>query len=661
MFAVIIDDMRTDNWSAKDSLLKLSVFSDNLYSRFIKSISRISPEKIIIFSKNNVKNLLSDGVELIDNESELSALFFSSPEEYSVVFSSSVFVDINEDFVSILNKNIGEYKIVTDDKEPVCSVLSNKNTAKKLSEACCKINEMLSETYEKIIYDGYSKKIDNPLNYKAFLCDVLQQKTSLLLPEVAQGVFAEDKIPDGNFVIIPPVYFDVGVQVEEGAVIGPCTILMSDTLVSKKAEIRKSVILNDGYVSSGCFIDNSILCENVSVRRYSVIMGGSVLGHASTVGEETIIENNSVILPFTRVDELKKNYVNFKKDNNESPAGFYGYSPEKSALLGAALGRVFNSPRIAVASDGELNSTALKLALMGGLITTGAVCYDFGNTFLSSLHYFMSFCELDCAVFISGNRFGTVITVFTKDSYSLTSSQYYNIKALMVSEKIERCSFDECKKINQIHGMSRMYIQNLIKDFSEPLSFMPVFKCYNKRILSVVEIAISKIGYKSGKKRYIIELNPEGTKVRIESENVIYPDSKIREIVAFFNNDKDVSRLWEYDAVILCFELLRIFNERKLDFKTALKLLPRFYVAEEALNYKGSMCELINKLGSENNVKYKSGEIVIERGENKILVNQKSDSLRIIAKSSTTETAQEMVGDIVKIISSTALPSIDIK
>lgn len=659
MFAVIFDDMRIDSWSVKDSLLKLSVFSDNLYSRFVKSISRISPEKIIVFSKNDIKNLLSDGVELFDNISELSTLFFSSTEEYSVVFSSSVFVDINKDFVSIINKNAGEYKIVNDNKEPLCGVFSNKNIAEKLKESRCRFKDILKETDAEAMFNGYSQKIDNPLNYKAFLSDILQQKTSLLLPEVAQGVYAEDKIPDGNFVIVPPVYFDIGVQVEEGAVIGPCTILMSDTLISKKSEIRKSVILNDGYVSSGCLIDNSILSENVSVRRNSVVMGGSVLGHDSSVGEETIIENNSVILPFTKVDELKKNYVNFKIGNNDSPAGFYGYSPEKSALLGAALGRVFNSPRIAVASDGEMNSTALKLALMGGLITTGAVCYDFGNTFLSSLHYFMSFCELDCAAFISGNRFGTIITVFTKNSYSLTSSQYYNIKALMVSEKIDRCSFDECKRINQIHGMSRMYIQNLIKDFSEPLSFMPVFKCYNKRILNVVEIAISKIGYKSVNKQYVIELNPEGTKVRIESENVIYPDSKIREIVAYFNND--ISNLWEYDSVILCFELLRTFNQRNLDFKSAQKLLPRFYVAEKELNYNGSMCELINKLGNEDTVKYKSGEIVIERGENKILVNHKSDSLRIIAKSSTTETAQEMVGDIVKIISSTALPSIDIK
>ena len=599
-----------------------------------------------------MKNVLNADVEIIDNKSELRTFLLCSPDEYSVVFSSSVFVDVDEAFISVLKENLGEYSVVSAEGQLLCNVFNNKNLALKLSENNHKKSVFSDETESQIVYEGYTKNIKKALNYKCLLDDVLHQKTTELLPEIAQGIFAEDKIPEGNFVIIPPVYFDVGVQVEDGAVIGPGAIIMADTLVSKKSEIRNSFVSKGAYVSSNCLIEGAFLCENVNVRRNSVVLGGSVLGHNSTVGEETIIENNSLILPYTKVDESKQNYINFKKETHESPAGFYGYSPEKAALLGAALGKVFNKPRIAVASDGELNSTSLKLALLSGLMTTGASCYDFGNTFLSALHYYMEFCELDCSVFVSGNRSGTVITVFTKKSYSLTSSQYYNTKALMVSGKIERCTFDECKKINQIHGMTRMYIQNIIKDFNSPLEFVPVFKCCNKRILSVVELAASKIGCKTEDKELVINLNSEGTKVTFEYDNVIYPHSKIREIVSFFSKENVLSDLRDFDAVILSFELLRIFNDKHLDFKSALKLLPKFYVVEDYLNYNGSMHELINKIGDRENVQYKSGDLFLEKRGSKVLVNRLDNGLRIIAKASSSEAAQEIVGDLIRNISS---------
>ncbi|MBO5066363.1 MAG: NDP-sugar synthase [Clostridia bacterium] len=653
MLAVIIDKKRTGNWSERGTLLNLSVFSENLYTLLLKSIMRISPERIIVFSQNDIKNVLSDKVDLIDNEDDLIALFSSEAEGMSAIFSSSFYIDINEKFIFDFITEKKEINVVSDEFEIICSVLKNRKAAKILSENYGCSRKLLDNNAEKLIYNGYSKKLDTPLNYKDFLTDILYGKTSVKLPEIAQGVYAEDKIPEGNFTIIPPVYFDEQVQVENGAVIGPASILAKETLVSKKSNIKNSVLLNGVYISSDVFVDDALLCENVSVRKESVVMGGSVIGYNSTIGEETVIENNSYILPYTKVDERKHQYINFKKETNESPAGFYGYTPEKSALLGAAVGKVFNCPLVAVASDGELNSTALKLGLLGGLITTGATCYDFGNTFLSSLHYFMSFCELECAVFVSGNRFGTVITVFTNRSYSLTSSQYYNIKTLMLSGKIDRCSFGDCKNIRQIHGMSRMYIQNLIKDFNSPFDSMPIFKCENKRILSVAEIASSKVGISSGKNPIVFNLNSDGTKVSAEYAGVMYSDGKLREIVDYYGNDSFAPKLWDFDAVILCFELLHILKIKNISLKQAAKSLPRFYIAEGALKYNESVSSLINRIGGKGRIKYKSGDIYIEDGDNIAVINKSNDDLRIIAKALSSETAEEIVGDILKSISET--------
>lgn len=652
MFVVIIDNKLTESWSECDSLLKLPIFSENLLHCFLRSVSRLSPQKIVIFSQNDIKNVLPHDVDFIDNKREFLNYFLGQSDETSIVFSSGNFIDIDDEFIKIIRENKEDYKFVSTNNEDLCCVLYNRNMVKILSEYSVSFDNIFNDIEQTEIYNGYSKNIEKPLIYKAFLDDILNRKTSVVLPEIAQGIYAEDRIPNGNFVIIPPVYFDSSVQVEDGAVIGPGSILMSETLVSKESEIKNSILMCGVYISSGCYVDNSLLCENVTVRRNSVVMNNSVLGHNSVIGEETVVENNSVIKPYTKVDDIKQQYVNFKKETTQSPAGFYGYSPEKAALLGAAIGQVFNRPRVAIASDGEMNSTALKFALLSGLITTGAACYDFGNTFLSSMHYFMEFCELDCAVFVSGNKLGTFITVFTKNTYSLTSAQYYNIKAMMLSDKIIRCDYDECKNIRQIHGMSRMYVQNLIKNFSSKLDLMPVFNSDNKRIQSVVEIAASKIGYATGKKRLVFNINSEGTKATVEYENMLYPENKIKEIVEYFNGNNAVSTLWKLDCLILSFELLRVLHENNLDLKSASNLLPQYYVAESSLKFNNSLSKLINKFGEKSKVEYKSGDIFINNGNNKIRINKKDDELRIVAKAASVEIAKEMVGDILKIISS---------
>ena len=485
------------------------------------------------------------------------------------------------------------------------------------------------------------------------MTDILNKKINILLPEIAEGIFAEDSIPQGDFSIIPPVYFDRDVQVECGSIIGPNTIMMKETLVSKNSNIKNSVLLNGCFVSSDCYVDGVLMSDNVSVRRNSIILSESVLGGNCFVGEESVVENESLIKPFTRIDNFKKIFINYKRETNQSRAGFYGYTPEKAALLGASIGIVFEKSKIAVASDGELNSLALKLALLGGMITTGASCYDFGNSFMSSLHYFMEFCELDCAVFVSGNKSGTIITVFQSGGYSLNSAQYHNIKMIMTSDNIRRCDYEECKNVRQIHGMKRMYIQNLIKDFYSKLSVFPVIKCDNKIIQNVVDIALSKIGYEADGEIIVFNINYDGTRAIVEYDSVVYPHKKLLEIMRYYNGGNTESKaLWSVDAVSLCFELMRVLLVNELTLDKALKELPPFYIAESTFEYNGKISTILNKIGDANKIRIDGDDILIKKGENKLKITKNdTGQLKIIAKSNTVETAEELVGELLKKLS----------
>lgn len=647
MVAVLFDYRnRVCDWSGCESVLELPVFSETLLTQIYKTISRLTFEQLFLFSQKHVKTINNDKITIVDNINEISV----KPDEKIVVFFSDIYIDIDEVFVSVLTENNGDFKIKAQNGDIICVVLTY--------ESLCEINFNNASNVDKIfnfidseaVYSGYSKNIKKPLEYKDFLIDILNKKTTIFLPEIAEGIFAEENLPQGDFSIIPPVYFDKEVQVESGSVIGPQTIVMSQTLISKDTNIKNSVLSEGCFVSSGCFVDGTIMFENASVRRNSILLKDSVLGHNCFVGEESLIENGSFIKPFTRVDDFKKAYVNFKRETNQSPAGFYGYTPEKAALLGAALGKVFDQPKIAVASDGELNSTALKLALLSGLMTTGASCFDFGNSFFASMHYFMDFCELDCGAFVSGNNTGTVITVFEKGFCSLTTAQYHNIKSVMTSDIIKRCKSDECKNIRQIHGMPRMYIQNLIKDFSSEIDFMPVFICDNKRIQNIVDIAISKIGYYPEKNRHVFNINYDGTRVSAEYDNIVYPHNKLLEVVSYYISENIYSlNLCRNDSVFLCFTLLKILHNNHLSLKSAVKSLPLFYVAESTLPCEVNITTVLNQIGEKGNVELKNGDICLNNGENRLkIIKNRNGQLRVTAKSKSMETARELVGELIE-------------
>lgn len=646
MFVVLLDNKnnRVCEWAGVTSVLELPVFSANLFSHVYKNISRVSLEDKPIYSNTVVSFPDNVSNKMVKNLDERC----NKTEETTVIFFSERYIEVDDKLITILNSNDCNYKIVSKHNQLLCVVTSFERFIEIYRNYKGDAEQNFIDVNREIVFDGYSIVISAPSKYKNFLTDILNKKTKIILPEIAEGVFAEEKLPQGDFSIIPPVYFDKEVQIESGTVIGPNSILLSETLVSSNSNIKNSVISKAVYVSSGCYIDNSILFNNVSVRRNSAILGNGVLGHDCFVGEESIIEDSSNIRPYTRIDEFKKNFVNYKKDNTQSPAGFYGYTPEKAALLGAAIGKVFDSPKIAIASNGELNSTALRLSIIAGLITTGAKCFDFGCSFLSSLYYFMDFCELDFAVFISGDKTGTIITVFEKRAKSLTPTQYHNIKMLMTSDNIKRCSSGECKNVRQIHGMTRMYIQNIIKDFTCNLDFTPVFNCDNKKIQRVVEIAVSKIGCITEEKQLNFHINYDGTRINVEEDGVNYQHNKLLEIVNYYNLSKQKS-LWKNDGIILCFELLKILQKHNITIADALESLPKFYIAEETAHSKNNISSILNKLADKWQVTFKEGDIYIDDGINEIRINKNNEGeIHIVARSNSAETAKELVGDLIE-------------
>lgn len=496
--------------------------------------------------------------------------------------------------------------------------------------------------------------VENPLKYKALCRDVLLGRLPYRLPEVAQGIYTSSAIPKGDFVIVPPVYFGDDIQIEKGCVIGPDVIISDGVLVADSSRVSNCLIGENSYVSSECRIEGCLISTNVVLRRNSTLLSNSVLCHDVTVGEDSVLDGDSFIRAFSRVDNYGNCLVDFKTDVNNTTDGFYGYTPESAARLGAAVGICFDMPKIGVACDGELNSTALKLAFLGGLITTGGQIYDFGNSFHSSLHYFMDFCQLDCAAFFNGNDNGTLISLFRKGETGLSKSDFCNIKSVISKSEIPRCSKDECKNIRQIHGMQRMYVQSLTSLFKDDLAFCPVFISDNPIILGIAEAITSKIGFNQQGNRVEFNINSTATKASVKCEGVVYPHSKLLEIVSFFERKYSgiFKDLFNTDSLILSFYVMKIITIERKGLRAIAENMPRFYVAEKSINTPCGIRVLAADLSRENKIYFRKDEIIYKHGLNTVKINQGDEGVFCIrVKSSSMEAATEFIENLTRFIS----------
>ena len=655
MIAVILDEKidELSDYLGVDSCSELSLLSGSLMDCQIKELSTIGVTEFIVFgnslniSKENVINILeaSKVIEKIKEHSDdqivlsFSDIYF----EFSEKISNSRILDLTD--VSVTDAS-GEFSCCFLNKNEVINIFkefTNKDDIKKYLYAMKLTEVKLADLVFKI--NGLS-------DYKVFLTTVLEGKTNISLPEIAEGIFATQNIPKGDFVIVPPVFFGDDVQVEAECVIGPGTIVLNKSLISHNSYIKSSVLLNDSYISNGCYLDNVLCCENVSVRRNSAIFGGSVIGRNSIISEDTFVDNGSFIRPFTRINEAKNISINSKK--NESTAGFYGYMPEKAALLGGAIGSVCKKAKIAILSNGEINANILKYALLSGLLSTGVECFDFGYGFQTALLYYINYCNLDYGVFIDGAEDGTLISFANKKGMGMPKDIFYAVKHHMSGECISRCKKEYCKNIRQIRGMKGIYIQNLVNNIKADIPFFPVFKCNNKQILLVVEKALSKMKINNFEKQMKFYINDKGTMVECSYLNEHFNNKKLCEFVSFYNKNESVygCDIWRFDAVYLCFKVIETIVNFNLDFYTEIKNIPSFYIAERVIETDKKLPFIASKLSEKFDVSFKHDSIVFNNGDVKLKIfgDGNDRKIKLFTRNFMAENAEEFASDIEKIL-----------
>lgn len=638
------------------SFYDLPVLNGTLIEHQLKNFADIIPDKTLLIDCNNKLDFALFETMSVDLNEIYKFLITLDENEMLFLFRNDVYFEC--DFLSLLKDLNKEVVVGLKDKRDftiglcICVKTLRKFYNKNISVRDLLIKaESVSDKCKQI--DGYSKVLNNVKAYKTLLFDIINFKTTFRPPHIAEGIFTDTTIPQGDFSIIPPVFLGSRIQIESGTVIGPNTVIYNDTLIASDSSIKNSILFSDVFVSSNCFIEGSVCCKNASIKRNSAVFAGSVIGTDSLVGEDITVENNSIIRKNVKFDKCFKLTSSSKICYNFSD-NFQGFSPEKASLLGSAIGRVFNKPKILIASDGSLNSLSIKLALLSGLVASGAKCFDIGTSFKTHIFFSSIFCECDYSVFISGKNYGTDIEVFNSENKKINKADCNNLLDFCNKRKFFYAKSEECKAIRQLNGMKRVYIREIVGLLESKISFVPSVECINPIILKTTEEIFKKLITKeSTRKEIFIYFNENGSKMKVKIDGKTYSEKELRKLVFFTlkNNDNVIgnepgvySELWKCDCIFLLFTVLNILEKTGDNIEDLFLKLPNFYIYSKTFKnelYTGEITKKISKTGHINYVN-ESFNIELENGFVKIVNLADSSEKKIISASENMSLSEEI-------------------
>ncbi len=609
----------------------------------------INNEKITDFSVFNTKNINSDAFEKL--------LFDLKDNEKLILFRNDVYSEANVSQYIKVPFNINT--VTFTEKQGICIfIVTTVGFLRKLFSRNIGIKDLFvnSEKFSdiNITLDCYVKYFKSVKCYKEFLFDILNERLALIKPpRLAEGVFVKENVPKGDFSIIPPVYIGSTVQIEAGSRIGPDTVIYDNTLISSNTIIKNSILLGNVFVSSNCYVDGAVFCENSSVKRNSAVFSGTVLGENALIGEDMIVEPDSLIKKNVKFDTLFKSPLS-DKVNSEYTNKFQGLSPEKAGLLGSAIATVFNKPKIIIASDGSPNSTAIKLALLSGLIASGAECFDMGSAFKSQVFFGLLFCECSYCIFVTGEENGTDVEIFDYKNEALSKADCCNLLDFCNKKEFVFVSAGECKNVRQIRGLKKMYVREITSVFNGNLNVKANINCANTFLNKTLQDIFNKtVINNNDNSSFYININESGSKAVLKYKNKNYNEKTLKKLVHYYtkkNNNllelknKYYKNLYRKDIVFLLMSVLYIIDKTKKELPELVQGLPDFFVCSKSFNCSMKNVELAEKFSEFNNCFYKKGafNLPLKTGGVRLKNCPENNKIRILCSSEKMSASEEI-------------------
>lgn len=572
---------------------------------------------------------------------------------------------------------------------------------------------MLEKGYNLFAYEdnGYWCDIGDFNSYIKCQQDMLLGKVDFeFCGSKYKDLFLKEDLPTVQGEIEPNCYIGKNVVIGENTKILSGTIIGDNVTIGDNCKINQSVILDGCFLADNVKCNHSIICNNVKIMKNSKIFEGCVLGDnviinkdctislGSKIWTNKIIPANSTITKDVRYG----NYNNiFCDDDGICGLTNIDITPEICCKIGSSVASLKTNAVIGVGGDFSNVSQCLKLAIISGILSSGARVWDFGQCVEPQFNFCVTRSEVDYGIFIEGGTFSNIKLV-EKGAMPLLRDTERNIEKGINRNDFKKVKSSDFSKTTNISSLNEMYILELFKSAKHSLEGLQVeVECKNPQIKNIFQRVIYSLGCKKGND-IKIKFNSQGTKLSLYTNetgyvfmekiialvsvdyflngqdiSISYKSPKTIDVVAqrykrkvyrYFENpcgDKDkkarekaINQPTFRDALMLGIKLLCFLNHNKLSLERALKLIPEFSVTNRFVAVENNPSSIIKTLNKQT--KEISEGVFIENEKGNILIKpiKSGKGIMVYSESVNSETSNELCDFFENIIKNTNLDSL---
>lgn len=551
--------------------------------------------------------------------------------------------------------------------------------------------------------EGYWCDIGSIEAYRNCQADLLSGKMQGGPQRVAQGIYVRDALPKGNYQILPPAYIGANVEIGDGAVIGPCTVLEDGCLVGENSKLRHSVLLRCAMVGRDCTLNKALVCENATLKRGAGMYENSVLGAFSVAEENAVLSADIAVWPNKTVPRGTVLSENIKYGSEKADVftedGICGTSgaeitPARCAMLGEAVGSCAFGKRVGLATDKTPQAKAAAYAIAGGLMASGSHVWNFSECFLSQLYFYTAFCSLGAGIFVSCEDGKIAVQICGEGGLSLPRSAGREIEGRLQRREFNRCSGTDCRDVSDMTSIAVMYQREMARQVSGRLFGLGVtVQSENEQITRLLEDCLCRLGCRKGAD-LVLHINVQGTELSVyESGFGSIPGDRLlgicclhtlksghdvaipydtphaieqmageygRRVHRYVKNpaeprDKEATALalkqiWARDALFMAVKLLSIVGERGKNLSELSAELPEYHIARRAVEISFPPSLLLEAFKDGSDAQTEAAGICVrtKNGKAYVLPSGTGKTLRIMAECTRAETAEALCDEVEK-------------
>lgn len=554
--------------------------------------------------------------------------------------------------------------------------------------------------------DGYWCDVGNTSTYLRCQRDAFDGKFRAPAGCCASGIYVKDKLPVGDYGIVPPVYIGSDVEIADGAVIGPYAVIDDNCYIGENSKVRRSTVLENSSLASDTSLTGALVCSGAALKKGAAMFEGSVAGSGCVIGESASVKPNVLIWPGKIIgpgasisDNVK--YGNLRADfiGENGVIGKDGavINAETCVKLGYAVSSSKNGKRVGVGHDGSKKAFVMSLALSAGLADGGGAVWDFGECFEAELNFLVNFCGLDSGMFVSDSE-KSCISLCAENGLSPDRAFEREIESSMSRCEFRQADEKSIREISDMSGIKLLYVQELMKQLGGNYNgFSAAISCKNEKIADVLGGCFSRFGI-SGKSETVFNIDYSGMSVDANTEKGRINSDRLLAICCYdeFRKGRDVAvpysapdyinslaescgrRVMRYlsapadnsdasarklaakqifvrDALFMCAKLVSVMNERCMTLDMLSAELPEKYIEKKTFTVNFPASRLSAVIGADKDEKTECREgirVLREEGSLLLVPERGGGRINVCAEADTMEAAQELCADIEEIINS---------